>query len=85
MADPIRETTQQPALALERAPCPQCGAVTADEAGEKCTQTQDMDGEWSCAGSAHEPDAEGYMMGPTAGYLAALDEWIMAEVKREGW
>ena len=77
--------TPAPALAVERSPCPQCGAVKVGEALEKCTQTQDQDGEWSCAGSEHEPDAEGYMMRPTAAYIEALDAWCLAEARREGW
>lgn len=57
----------------ERGPCPTCGALTEDEAGDKCTPNFDETGEAWCQG---EFDAEGFSVCVTAASVAAMDEWI---------
>lgn len=76
-------TFRAPGLSYERAPCPRCGAVTAAEAEGRCQPTRDHTDEWTCPGD--EEDAEGFLMQPTAASIEALDAWVTAEAKREGW
>ncbi len=69
-----------PALELERAPCPTCGARSEAEANGICQPRSDETGEVFC--DASETDSEGYFLFPTQAYLVALDAWIDAEVER---
>ena len=69
----MSESPPMPAVVLAPALCPQCGAETAKEAEGRCTQTQDMWGEYWCAG---EFDDDGISVQPTAESLIAIDRWI---------
>lgn len=40
-------------------PCPWCGAKTLDEAGDKCTPTQDQTGDYTCGTPDSAPDTDG--------------------------
>lgn len=62
-----------PDLQFAPAPCPQCGAINEDEANDKCTQTQDQTGEYSCAGEFNDA---GQSIQATEASLAAMDQWI---------
>lgn len=66
----------------ERAPCPQCGAVTEEEAGPICTASQGYDGDYHCAQPEDDVDAQGYFLRLTAGALKRMDDHfarLMAE------
>lgn len=64
-----------PELDYQPAPCPQCGAVDADDAENKCQATQGMDGDYHCAGGDCCEDSAGRFLFPTAASLARLDAW----------
>lgn len=65
--------SKMPAPIYQLGPCPQCGATTESEATGMCTQSQDVTGEWTCAG---EFDRHGRSVVPTPESLAAIDKWI---------
>mgnify|MGYP003392964779 CR=1 FL=1 len=68
---------QPPKVEYERAPCPRCGAVDMEDAGDKCRPSQDQTGEYWCSGEFGDGgDNDGYSIKPTAAYIAALDAWI---------
>jgi hypothetical protein len=71
-----------PDLEYAPAPCPQCGALTVDEAGTKCTATQGMDGDYHCAGGDRE-DEQGRLLFPTAESLARLYAWYDEQCRAE--
>lgn len=52
MSDPM------PALDFVPKPCPQCGARTARTAEKKCKATQNISGDYECAGSDCIEDKE---------------------------
>ena len=64
---------KMPSPVMTPTPCPQCGARNEDEANDKCTQAQDITGEYTCAG---EFDEDGVSVQPTPESLAAMDAWI---------
>lgn len=72
--------SKMPAPIYQRAPCPQCGATTEDEANSMCKQSQDVTGEWTCAG---EFDRSGHSVVPTPESLAAIDTWIDLQMAGE--
>jgi len=69
--------SRMPAEKYERGPCPTCGALTEDEAGDKCTPGSDQTGEYSCAGQF---DGKGLSVVVTAASLKAIDDWIDANL-----
>lgn len=69
-----------PDLKFERLRCVQCGALNEKEAETRCTQTQDISGEYTCQG---EFDEEGYSVQPTAASLREHEDWFMAALERE--
>ena len=69
-----------PALLFERAPCPKCGATTAQEAETLCKPIRGVDDEWTCPAGEQE-DAEGYLLQPTRESIKALDAWCDREIE----
>lgn len=45
-----REVEESERRYIKEGRCSQCGACSEEEAGEKCTASQDQTGEYSCAG-----------------------------------
>lgn len=75
--------TAPPPIQYAPAPCPACGAANVREAALRCKIRFDETGEASCPGDVEDP--EGRILQPTRESLQALDRWIDAEARRQGW
>ena len=75
--------TAMPELKYARGPCPQCGARTAKQAESACTATQQMSGDYECAGSDCKEDSHGFFRFPTQASLAKLDRWYDEQGMRD--
>lgn len=64
----------------ERAPCPQCGAHTEEEAAGKCRPTQTQNGDYACGQPENDVDDEGYFLRLTEAGLRRLDAWVDEQV-----
>lgn len=71
-----------PNLEYAIAPCPQCGATDVLDAETKCTATQQMSGDYECAGTDCKEDAQGRFMFPTQESLDRLDRWYDEDADR---
>lgn len=78
----MTQRTPMPDLQFAPGPCPQCGAETAIEAEMKCSATQQLDGDYSCAGDDAAEDLHGHFSFPTAASLAALERWYDEDGRR---
>lgn len=61
------------------APCPQCGALTEEQAGKICQQTSDETGEYYCSGEFKN----GLSVQPTPESIAEMNAWIDAQVAKD--
>lgn len=70
-----------PAIEYRPAPCPRCGAVTADEAAMKCQPAQTEDGEYYCPADDAPDIEDGRLQQPTK---ESVDRWCDFQVKASG-
>ena len=65
-----------PMLVYSAQSCPQCGASTTEEVGEKCWMAHDALSELECPGTNAATLQSGLLLFPTKESLAAMDLWL---------